>query len=170
MPTLLPSTPPLKPEYAALRDGTSVVIRAVSAADRPRIAALFARMTADELDFLLGNGADHVVVAVVTGAGAGEVVRGIGRYVVVADQPDIAEVAFELADADAGIATLLFARLARIARERGVRELRAEVDNPAMLGVLEPRGLAIHERCSCGSYSVEMPTARPAPVPRHAGY
>jgi acetyltransferase len=182
---LLPSAPPITTEYAALRDGTPVTVRVVSPADRPRIAALFARMsplslrhrffgvkrelTAGELDFLLGDGTDHVVLAVVTGSGDGEVVRGLGRYVVLADHPDVAEVAFEVGDADQGhgIATLLLARIARIARDRGVRELRAEVeaDNTAMLGVFEHSQLAVHEVCSRGIYSVEMPTA-PRTAPR----
>jgi GNAT superfamily N-acetyltransferase len=182
VPDLVPL--PIAPVHACLRDGTPIVIRAVRPADRARVAALFARMSPlsirhrflcvkrglseAELDFLLGNGTSHVVLAAVAGDGATEEVRGLGRYVVFDDQPDTAEVAFEVGDADQGhgIGTLLLARLAQIARERGVTAFRAEVeaDNAVMLDVFKHSGLAVHGTCARGVYDVGMPTAVPRPA------
>jgi GNAT superfamily N-acetyltransferase len=161
---------PIAPIHALLSDGSPIVIRAVHAGDRSRIAALFQRMSLQsirhrffgvkrglseaDLNMLLGNGTSHVVLAVVTGEGVDEEVRGLGRYVVFADTPDTAEVAFEVGDADQGhgIGTLLLERLARIAHDRGVTTFRAEVeaDNAAMLDVFAHSGLTVQETCSRG--------------------
>lgn len=169
----------ITPVGAILRDGTPVVIRAVRPDDRPRIAALFARMSPlsirhrflamkrglseGELSFLLGNGTSHVALAVVTGEGTNEEVHGLGRYVLLDGARDTAEVAFEVGDVDQGhgIGTLLLEHLARIACARGVTTFRAEVeaDNAAMLDVFEHSGLTVHGTCSRGVYDIGMPTS-----------
>ncbi|HET9625399.1 MAG TPA: GNAT family N-acetyltransferase, partial [Kofleriaceae bacterium] len=166
MPTLpVPALPAIAPFDARLRDGTPIVIRAVRSDDRPRVAALFARMsplslrhrflgvkrglTDADLGFLLGDGADHVVLAAVTGDGAAEEIRGLGRYIVLDGQPELAEVAFEVGDADQGrgIGTLLLEHLATIARTNGITTFRAEVeaDNGAMLDVFGKSGFSVRE-------------------------
>lgn len=155
------------------------MIRAVDPSDRARVAALFERMSPlsirhrffaakhglsdAELTQMLGDGVSHVVLAVVSGQGDAQVVRGLGRYVVFDERPDTAEVAFEVGDADQGqgIGTLLLEHLARVARARGVALFRAEVeaDNRLMLDVFTHSGFAIRERCSRGVYEVDIPTA-----------
>src|ERR1044071_2778915 len=88
---------------AILRDGASVTIRALTAADP-----------------------DGAVAAIVR-TPAGERALGIGRYVVLSDGRS-AEVAFEVGDADQGrgIGTLLLEHLAINARRRGVATFIAE--------------------------------------------
>lgn len=174
-PTRTSKLPPIDAVDGILRDGTPVAIRAVVPADRERLAALFAGMspisirhrffaakrevTAEELTVLLGNGASHVAIAVVARTGEGETFLGCGRYVVL-ETGDVAEVAFEVADAEQGhgIGTLLLERLAQIARQRGISVFRAEVeaDNRAMLDVFTHVGFVVRESCSQGVYGIEL--------------
>ncbi len=161
-------------QEAVLRDGTSVVIRHVGKADLEAIKALFSRMSPTSihhrffaakrelvpsdlvwLDRLDGD--DEVALAAVLN----DRVIGIGRYTVV--EPGIAEVAFDVADADQGrgIGTLLLEHLARIARARGLAAFRAEVeaDNEQMLEVFGRSGFPVRDDLSKGIYRVEFPIA-----------
>jgi GNAT superfamily N-acetyltransferase len=177
-----PAPAAIEPQTVILRDGAAIELRAVSERDLLLIAALFQRMspesmhhrffcmkremTETELRFLAGNGADHVVIAAAQRRGDAEVVLGLGRYVVHADHPAIAEVAFEVADADQGrgIGTLLLDHLAEIARDRGLTMFQADVEagNTAMLDVFSQSGFAVHESCSQGTNSVDFPIAATA--------
>ena len=178
LPTPVPNNPyvtTIEPVTVTLRDGSSAEIRAVVPADRDRIVSLYAGMSPDsirhrffaakcelsaaEVRFLMGDGGNHVVLAVV----AGDRFLGSGRYVVLVDGGDTAEVAFEVADAEQGhgIGTLLLDQLARVARTRGITRFCAQVeaDNLAMLDVFRHCGFAVRESRTQGIYDVEMQIA-----------
>jgi GNAT superfamily N-acetyltransferase len=163
---------------AILQDGTSVAIRSVRPADRERLIALFGRMsptsvrhrffgakrelTESDLRYLTDDGPDVALAATVQ-HGAEDTILGLGRYVVLPDTPAVAEVAFDVGDADQGrgIGTLLLERLAQIARERGIATFRADVeaDNGKMREVFARSGFAIREALRHGAFQVEIPTA-----------
>jgi acetate---CoA ligase (ADP-forming) len=164
---------------AILRDGAPITIRALTAADRHHVVAVFGKLgpasvrhrfftakhqlTESDLRFLdeLVGGPD-VALAAMTGDGDRERALGIGRYVVL-DTPGKAEVAFEVGDADQGrgIGTLLLEHLAMIGRARGITTFLAEVeaDNRAMLEMFEHSGFAVRETLDDRAFHVEFPTA-----------
>lgn len=164
----------VQPVEAILRDGTSIAIRSVCPADRGALVALFQRMSgrsvrhryfaakhelsARELQFLTTPDSDQHVALAVT---AHDQILGVGRYVRTAQ--GVAELAFEVADADQGrgIATILLEHLARIGREAGVTSFRAQVeaDNKPMLEVFEHSGFAVNETLEQGVFDVEFATA-----------
>jgi acetate---CoA ligase (ADP-forming) len=165
---------------AVLRDGTSVVIRSVRAEDRGRLRELFARMSprsvrhrffaarrelaGADLDWLERGGPHDVALAAITQRGGREHLLGLGRYVVLPDvTPHVAEIAFEVGDADQGrgIGTLLLEHLARIARAAGLVAFRAEVeaDNARMLDVFEQSGFGVHAALDQDVFRVEFPIA-----------
>jgi acetyl coenzyme A synthetase (ADP forming)-like protein len=166
-----------EPVDAILRDGASVEIRMVGPADRAHVISLFERMspssvrhrffgakrelTDADVQFLLGNGTSHVVLAAIVRRGGSETFLGVGRYVVLPEHTGAAEVAFEVADAEQGrgIGTLLLDHLARIARSRDLTIFRAEVesDNSQMLEVFTRSGFAVHQSSRSGSFRVDIP-------------
>jgi GNAT superfamily N-acetyltransferase len=180
---------PIDPIAAILRDGTSITIRPIHAADRERLVSLFKRMspgsirhrffaakrelTDEDLELLIGDGVTDVAFAVVARGDASDTFLGAGRYVLLGDPPGVAEVAFEVADAEQGhgIGTLLLEHLARIARTRGVTCFRAEVeaDNSAMLGVFAHSGFSERESRSQGVCSVELVIEESAELMTAAG-
>ena len=151
---------------AILRDGASITLRSLTAADRDHVIAVFRKMgqasvrhrfftskrelSDADLAFLdrLADGPDVALVAMAHDR-TGERALGIGRYVVLDDQRS-AEVAFEVGDADQGrgIGTLLLEHLAVIARGRGVTTFRAEVeaDNGAMLDMFGKSGFTVDRK------------------------
>src|SRR5262245_14527398 len=114
---------------AVLRDGTSVTVRRIRTDERDRVTDLFARMgpmsrryrfgaakrelTAAELAMLTETAGDRVALAVVARRGDDDVFLGAGHYVVIPGPRAVAEVAFEVGDADQGrgVATLLLEHL-----------------------------------------------------------
>ena len=165
-------------QQAVLRDGSSVVLRGVRADDRPRLRALFARMSPrsirhrffgakrelSEADLSwIGDSEDRVVgLAVTVRHGDDEQILGVGRYHVVAGTAT-AEVAFDVADADQGrgIGTLLLEHLAAIARAHQLVAFRAEVeaDNSQMLEVFNRSGFAVHDTVENHVFHVDIPIA-----------
>ena len=163
---------------AILRDGASITIRSLTAADRDHVVAVFHRMSQlsvrhrfftfkrellpSDLAFLdqLAAGPDVALAAVTHDASGRERALGIGRYVVL-DQPHMAEVAFEVGDADQGrgIGTLLLENLATIARGRGITTFVAEVeaDNAAMLEMFGTSGFQVRETLDHRTFHVEFP-------------
>ncbi len=162
---------------AILRDGTSVVLRSLTSADREHVLALFGRMSAlsirhrffmakleladSDLAYLATlDGAREVALGAMVRHGDEERMLGIGRYTMLADQRT-AELAFDVADADQGrgIGTLLLEHLARIAREHGITRFRADVeaDNSAMLDVFDRSGFAVQETLDAHVFRVEFP-------------
>ncbi|MEO6773417.1 MAG: GNAT family N-acetyltransferase [Kofleriaceae bacterium] len=91
-----------------------------------------------------------------------ETILGVGRYVTLPDS-HIAEVAFDVGDADQGrgIGTLLLDHLARIGRARGVTTFRAEVeaDNSRMLDVFARSGFVVRQSLDDRTLHVDMPIA-----------
>jgi acetyl coenzyme A synthetase (ADP forming)-like protein len=163
---------------AILRDGASITIRSLTAADRDHVIAVFRKMgqasvrhrfftskrelSATDLAFLdrLADGPDVALVAMAHDR-TGERALGIGRYVVLDDQRS-AEVAFEVGDADQGrgIGTLLLEHLAAAARLHGIATFIAEVeaDNRAMLEMFSTSGFSVRETLDQRTFHVEFPT------------
>jgi RimJ/RimL family protein N-acetyltransferase len=147
-----------------LRDGTPVTVRAIRPDDWRAVLSAFEgldqesiytrfftykkTLAADELRRITDVDFDRVVALVVTTGDGGEPrLAGGGRYAVneATGPPGSAEIAF-ITNADfrgRGIAPLLLEHLARIARDRGLSRLEAQVlpQNRAMLSVFRRSGL-----------------------------
>lgn len=99
----------------------------------------------------------------------GTMLIAVGRYCLSTDGAS-AEVAFVVREdrRDCGIAMALLRALERIACERGLHRLIAQVqyDNPAMLAVFRREGARIADIPGTGSMAVEL---RLAPEPRQRG-
>lgn len=153
-------------------------LRALRAADRSAIQALFSRCSPETiryrflrmvtelsgamLDTLLGvDGWQHVALAVTQNAANEERIVAVGRYVALADRPEVAEVSFLVEDAlqRRGIGTLLLDALAEIARTHGITRFAADVlaDNLAMLTVFRRTGYALSSNISYGVTHLEFP-------------
>lgn len=173
-------------DYAAtglLRDGTSVLIRAIRPTDRELLARHFAglspetvyyrffrakkRLTEEELTQLTDLDFVHKAALLVTERRDGESERiiGVGRYAVtnVAEGPPWrAEVAFTVSDAwqGRGVGSLLLDHLVRIARANGIAEFEADVlgSNNRMLRVFEKSGFRVTRALAGGVFHVSFPT------------
>ncbi|HUN95001.1 MAG TPA: GNAT family N-acetyltransferase [Bradyrhizobium sp.] len=146
----------------ALRNGSSVEIRALKAADQEDMLAAVSRISGESLYrrffgakryfserekafFLNVDFVDHVaLVAVANDVGRPCIVGG-GRYIVV--RPGTAELAFAVIDEyqGRGIGSALMRHLVLIGRDAGIKSLLAEVlaENIPMLKVLQTSGLAL---------------------------
>jgi protein lysine acetyltransferase len=85
------------------------------------------RLTADELRYLTEvDFRDHVALVAVRPEAPGTLV-GVGRWIRLRDEPDVAEIAFVVSDAlqRQGLGTALAQALADAARDRGVRRFVA---------------------------------------------
>lgn len=155
---------------AALRDGTSIRIRAISSDDQDRLHEHFRRLSQQsiyfrfmgfkrdlsaqdlkwltELDFN-----DHVGLAATLTENGRERLIGVGRYLRGKD-PHRAELAFTVLDEyqGHGIGTILLEHLGLIARAGGITELEAIVlaDNRQMLEVLAHSGFRIRHQLDSG--------------------
>ncbi len=164
-------------EPVVLRDGGSLLIRAIRPDDKARLADHFAHLGAEsvrhrffgakreltpkelayftEVDFKTHVG----LVAALVERGEERIV-GVGRYCANGAR---AEVAFGVADASQGrgIATVLLEHLARIARAHGIEELEAEVlaDNAAMLDVFAASGFVVRSSVEQDAVHVVFSTA-----------
>jgi acetyl coenzyme A synthetase (ADP forming)-like protein len=148
-------------EPVVLRDGGSLLIRAIHPDDKPRLADHFARLgvesvrhrffggkrelTAKELAYYTEvDFTSHVGLVATTLERGEERILGVGRYCTIGRH---AEVAFAVADAHQGrgIGTVLLEHLTRIARLRGIEALEADVlvDNEAMLDVFTASGFVV---------------------------
>jgi RimJ/RimL family protein N-acetyltransferase len=158
-----------------LRDGRAITIRPLRDEDRDRIAravraldrqSIYMRLfsyrgelTEAGLDRIMRSDPENEIVLVATsGEDGDESVIGSGRFVRTA--PDRAEVAF-MVDKDhqgLGIAGRILARLAQLARERGITALEADVlaANHSMLRVFERSGLPTRHRREGGVLHVMM--------------
>jgi GNAT superfamily N-acetyltransferase len=167
------------PRTEILRNGVEVTIRHLRADDREKVAAavkgldresvyfrLFSyrnELTERGLDRIMAvNAARDAVLVVTHGKGADEVVVGSGRFVGsgAGNADPSAEVAFMVANGyhGQGIARLLLAHLAGIARDRGLASLTAEVlaENKAMLAVFAKSGLPMQKRREGGVVHVTL--------------
>ena len=156
-----------------LRDGRTVLIRALRPEDRAGMLAAVGRTSQQslyrrffsfkrgfsdqEVDFYVNvDFVDHVaLVAVLEEDGQPVIVAG-GRYIVV--RPGEAEVAFVVDDAHQGrgLGAALMRHLAALARQVGLKALVADVlpENTAMLKVFATSGLGIETRREPGSIQV----------------
>jgi RimJ/RimL family protein N-acetyltransferase len=146
--------------FETLRDGRRVEIRALHPSDRDDLIAAVRRtssqslyrrffavkraFTDQEVEFFSNvDFISHVALVAVAEEGGRKSIVGGGRYVVV--EPGQAELAFAVVDQyqGQGIGARLLRHLAAIARQKGLRELIADVlpDNVAMLRVFENSGL-----------------------------
>ena len=167
--------------HEKLRDGSTILIRAIRPDDRVRFLQHFKSLSAEsiyfrffglkrgltetELDYYTRlDFANHVGLAAVVTDNGCERFIGVGRYIVTASGNQNlkrAEVAFAVLDSyqGCGIGTLLLEHLAAIGRECGVREFVAEVmgANTRMIEVFENSGFEVHESREPGDVHVTFP-------------
>lgn len=159
-----------------LRDGRSVIIRPITAADGERLVrfhstlsdrtiyqryfAAHPRLT--DADVYKFTHVDHALREAYVGTVGDEIV-GVGRWDRISD--DQAEVAFVISDAfqRVGLGSALFSLLAQAARGFGIREFVAEVlpQNRAMIRLFQDFGEAFSRVDEAGSsfISVQLPAA-----------
>jgi acyl-CoA synthetase (NDP forming)/GNAT superfamily N-acetyltransferase len=163
----------VQPVDVALKDGSTVRVRPVEPGDVDALRALLAGMSENSrwLRFLSaganldraarsaadpGDGASLVVTA-------GTPERIVAHAMYALERADRAEVAFEVADEwhGRGIATILLAHLASIARQAGVTTFVAYVHptNRRMIGVFRESGFPVEVHSGPGELEVEMPAA-----------
>jgi acetyl coenzyme A synthetase (ADP forming)-like protein len=170
-------------EPAVLRDGGSLLIRAVRASDKLMLLDLFRRLSPEsirhrafgakkelserelayltELDFV-----KHVGLAAVLREDGEEHLVGVARYYRIPARGTAAapaEAAFTVVDEHQGrgIGTVLLEHLARIARAEGIDELEADVmaDNARMMDVFADSGFTVRRSMDAGVYHVAFPTS-----------
>ncbi len=173
-------------EVAVLKDGESILVRAIRPADKPLLQGLHSRLsfrsirqryfgakgelTPADLAYLTELDFDsHVgLVACVREDGV-ERIAGVARYLRTsppgADETS-AEFAATVADQDQGrgIGTLLLEHLTRVAREHGVDTFEAEVmaDNAQMMDVFTQSGFAVRQSMDDGIFHVTFPISESA--------
>jgi acetate---CoA ligase (ADP-forming) len=164
-------------EPVVLRDGGSLIVRAIRPDDKARLADHFAQLGAEsvrhrffgmkreltakelayytEVDFT-----SHVGLVATHHEGGDERILGVGRYCA---KDARAEVAFAVTDRHQGrgIGSVLLEHLIRIARARGIEELEADVmdDNRAMLDVFQASGFVLRSETAHGVIHLVFPIA-----------
>jgi GNAT superfamily N-acetyltransferase len=146
-------------ETRRLADGTAVRLRLLRPGDRAKLLAGFERLSDESryarfftamprlsdatLDRLLATDDwNHLAIAAEAGDQPPETAEGLGvaRFFRLPEAEDVAEAAVAVVDdmQHRGLGTLLLARLAAAARERGILHFRAEVmrTNQAMVALL----------------------------------
>jgi GNAT superfamily N-acetyltransferase len=174
-------------ETHRLADGTRVRLRLLRPDDRAKLLAGFERLSDESryarfftamprlsdatLDRLLAtDGWNHVAIAAEAGDQPPETAEGLGvaRFIRLAEAEDIAEAAVAVVDhmQHRGLGTLLLARLAAAAHERGIRHFRAEVmrTNQAMVSLLHGIDADAHATYdgSVAIYDLAVPETTPA--------
>jgi RimJ/RimL family protein N-acetyltransferase len=158
-----------------LRDGRSVKIRALRPEDRRAFASAAGRISAKSLyrrffgpkrgfteketDFFVNvDFLNHVALVAVADEDGRATIIGAGRYILA--QPWQAEVAFSVVDKyqGLGIGAALLRHLTRIARERGLKQLTAEVltENTPMLTVFRKCGCRMTTSARAGVVHVTL--------------
>ena len=169
-----------------LRDGGSVHIRSVTAADGERLLEHFHTLsprsvytrffgpkkdlTPEEVSYYTEmDGVEKVGLVATLGAGEDEEIIGVGRYFRCskAGERHRAEVAFAVSDKHQrrGIATALLEHLARIARGHAITEFVADVlgENTQMMEVFARRGFQLNRSVDHGVCHVTFPTVAARP-------
>ena len=168
--------------YAAtviLKDGGSILIRAIRPDDKERLVRLFSDLSAEsvyfrffrakkrlteeelrgytELDFIT-----QVALVATLGEGPGERILGVARYAVDPEVPSRAEIGFAVADAHhgRGIGTVLLDHLTAIARDSSISEIEADVlgENNRMLEMLATSGFVVQRSFGAGVFHLSFPT------------
>jgi acetyl coenzyme A synthetase (ADP forming)-like protein len=169
-----------------LRDGGSIVVRAIRPDDKEKLREHFARLSPrsvyrrffnvkkrlsdkelahfTELDFVR-----RVALAATLAENGQERFIGVGRFDGDPADPTRADVAFAVIDEHQGrgIGSLLLDHLVPLARAAGVTEFRADVlgDNDPMLHVFGNSGFTVRRSIDAGIVSLAFPTA---PTPTYA--
>lgn len=157
-----------------LRDGTALQMRMLRPTDREGLVALFNRCSPEtiryrflrmvtslpdsQLDQLVAvDGRRHVALVITQG----ENIVAVGRYFVLDERPDTAEVSFLVEDAfqRRGIGTILLDALVEFARQHDITRFAADVlaDNRTMLSVFRKTGYALTANISYGVTHLEFP-------------
>jgi RimJ/RimL family protein N-acetyltransferase len=164
--------PPGHEEDVVLRDGTPLHLRPIRPDDGPELLKLYDKLShtslyhrffvvptkdASKADYLAHVDYDNQFALVGV---LGRDVVAVARYHRDANRPDHAEVAFTVADAlqGKGIGSLLFSRLAAVARQHSVAVFDAEVltDNSGMIRVFERSGCTMTRRTEGDHYHFEI--------------
>ena len=169
-----------------LRDGGSILIRAIRPDDRERLVEHFRRLSArsvyfrffnakrrltdDELDrFTRLDFVQQAALVATLRERRDERIIGVGRYAMLPGDAHAAEVAFAVADEHQGrgIGTLLLEHLVRLARANGITEFRADVlgENNGMLQVFARSGFVVTSSLATWRAS-GTPVSSPASRPR----
>jgi acetate---CoA ligase (ADP-forming) len=159
----------------ALRDGSTVHVRPVGAADRAPLRDFYAGLSLDSRAFRFFTGAADVTEIakraldvdyadryglVATSGRQGDVVA---HAVYMKVDTDRAEVAFAIADRlqGRGLGTILLAHLAEVASDHGVSTFEANVlpQNHRMIEVFRESGFPVEIRAEPGELVVDLPTS-----------
>jgi acetyl coenzyme A synthetase (ADP forming)-like protein len=167
---------------ALLRDGTSVLIRAIRPGDRASLLRHFAalgpesryfrffgmkkELTEEELRYFTEPDFErHVGLVAVRLEGASAEILGVARYTPAQDAPDDphqAEFAVAVADTwqGRGVGTALLEHLAQVALANGVTEFEADVmgQNTRMVAMLRATGFALQLTSGGGIFRYRFPT------------
>ena len=164
-----------------LRDGTAVHFRPIRGDDGPGLLALYDRLSFDSLyfrffavpdkdagkaEYLARVDYDKRYALVAESEGA---IVAVARWERFADPPSHAEVAFTVADAfqGRGLGSLLFHRLAALARARQITVFTAEVlkNNERMLRLFARTGLPSTTRDQGSILTILLTLEKDAPPP-----
>jgi RimJ/RimL family protein N-acetyltransferase len=161
-----------------LRDGRSIVIRALKPSDRAEFLAAAGRMSPQslyrrffgpkrhfseaEISFFLDiDFSRHVALVALERERGRDTIIASGRYIMAAEKE--AEVAFLVADSHQGrgIGSLLLRHLTSIARANGIETFVAEVlpENTGMLKVFANSGMPIRKTRKTGAVHLTMDLA-----------
>jgi acetate---CoA ligase (ADP-forming) len=158
----------------ALKDGSSLHIRPVSAEDVPAVKRFLDELSPESIGFRFFGSPNLEWVtkwsvdvdycdryALVASTGLDQAIVAHGAYMRLS--PERAEVAFVVGDAwqGKGIATIMLAHLAAAAEEHGISRLMAEVlpHNRRMIDVFRQSGFPVEQRAGGDSIEIELPTA-----------
>ncbi len=170
-------------ENETLRDGSPVVVRAITPDDKSALQDALGRLSpesayyrffypkrklsARELEYLTNVDFSHHVALGVGLLHDDDKVTpvGIGRYIVKEPENNSAEIAFVVADDYQGLGagTMLLKHLVRIARENGIDRFTATVleGNQRMLSVFNHSRLPLHRSTTAGVVEIVLTLNNP---------
>jgi acetyl coenzyme A synthetase (ADP forming)-like protein len=160
--------------HVALRDGSTLHIRPVTPADRPKMHTFLDELSPESIGFrFFGavnlewvtdwsvdvNGGERFALVATTG----QEQKVVAHAAYIRTAEDRAEVAFMVADAwqGHGIATIMLAHLAAVADEGGIALFTAEVlpHNHRMIDVFTDSGFPVTQRATSEIIEIELPTS-----------
>lgn len=163
--------------HAILRNGDSILLRAIRADDKQRLIDGFHRLTGKSIYFRFFSGKrkltekelkyfteidfeHHVAIVATIVNDKQEKIIGAGRYIELEEKgtEKVAEVAFAIDDEhqNLGIGTILFEHLVTIAQNNGISKLVADVllENKNMLEIFKHSGFKLHETIEHGEIHI----------------
>lgn len=162
-----------------LRNGASILLRAIRPDDKERLVNGFHRLTGksiyfrfftnkrkltpNELKYFTEIDFDkHVAIVATLQEQKEEKIIGVGRYIVIEhrNKQKVAEIAFIIDDKyqHLGIGTILFENLITIAQDNGISIIVADVllENKNMLELFKHSGFALHSTFELGIEHIEF--------------